>query len=131
MQQQRRGETAEDGEHGEGNRLVAQGQQHTAQRDHGERPEGDHGRDESVQGKRPIDGQVENRHAPARDWLCPDRVAVAEVLAGAQQGKAGDNAQNDALSFAQPAPVDGQADEEGQAENERHHSDASQPVAAH
>ena len=109
---------------------MAQGQEHPAQRDQGERTEGDHRRDQSVQGERPVGGQVENRHATSCDWLCPDRVAVAEVLTGAQQSQAGDHAQDHSLPLPQPAPVDGQADEKGQAEDERHHPDAREPVAA-
>ena len=109
---------------------MAQRQQHPAQRDQGERREGDHGRNEPVQGERPVDGQIENRHAATGDRLRPDRVAVAEVLAGGQQGQTGDHTQDGALPLPQPAPVDGQVDEEGHSENQRHHPDASEPVAA-
>ena len=130
LQQQGRGEPSDDGEHGDGHRLMPQRQQRAYQRYQGEGPEGGRGGNEVVEGKSAVDRQVQDSKAAAGDRLGPYGVAPAPVFPRAQQRQPASNAQHHPLDLAQPAPVYGEADEEGDAEYQRHHTDAGQPVAA-
>ena len=129
LQEDGSGEPAEYGQYGHSDGVVAQGGRGTGHGDQDEGPESDLGRDQVVQGKGTVDRQVQDGQAPAGYRLGPHGVAPPPVLAGAQQDASARQAQDDPLRFAQPAVVDGQADEECDAEDQGDDADAGQPVA--
>ena len=130
LQQQGRGEPAEDGQHGDAHRFMAQGQQRPGQGDDGESAKGKLGGNQAVERESAIDGKVQDGDSAAGHGLRPDAKPPPEVFARADERQPPGHSENHPLGLAQPAPVYGQADEEGDAENYRHDSDASQPVAA-